>query len=39
MGGGRDYAIVPDSQGCPTLNQVMISGTEYAHIYQLEKMR
>jgi hypothetical protein len=37
MGGKRGYAIVPDSQDCPAINRVMISGSKYNQVYKLDK--
>lgn len=38
MGGKIGYAIVPGSSSCPALNMTWASGTEYPHIFKLEKM-
>jgi hypothetical protein len=37
MGGNLGYAVVPDGQGCPAPNRVMVSPTDLKGIYRLEK--
>jgi hypothetical protein len=37
MGGAIGYAVVPDSDGCPTFDRLWMSGTEMKHIYKLER--
>ena len=38
MGGAIGYAIAPDSDGCPALDRLMMSGTDMKYIYRLERL-
>jgi hypothetical protein len=38
MGGKVGYVISPDKNDCPVLNMTFTSGTEFSHVFKLEKM-
>ena len=38
MGGKVGYMIVPDSNGAPAINLAWITGTEFKHVYKVERM-